>query len=227
MKPVRGKASPLGKERDNVYQHYFVGGNALVTQLLGASTHAGLAETMLRSAARVDIDNSKPLTAGRTNILRVRVTNIGAGHKLPTGFPEGREMWLDLRVLDVRGVQIYRLGAIRNGETEEGTKSFRVVLGDKNGQVVKANVLDADRVLDDTRIEPRGYREVEYVIDVPEGAQAPLRVTAELKYWSFSQALLSQLMGDHAPKVHVSVLAERSVQMAVNPPLATRERSRL
>jgi hypothetical protein len=226
MKPVRGKASPLGKERDNVYQHYFVGGNALVTQLLGASTHAGLAESMLRSAARVDIDNSKPLTAGRTNILRVRVTNIGAGHKLPTGFPEGREMWLDLRVLDVRGVQIYRLGAIRNGETEEGTKSFKVVLGDKNGQVVKANVLDADRVLDDTRIEPRGHRDVEYVIEVPERAQAPLRVTVELKYWSFSQALLSQLMGDHAPKVHVSVLAERCVQMAVTLPLAMRDGSR-
>jgi hypothetical protein len=216
MKPVMGKASPLGKYRDKVFQHYFVGGNALVPQLLGSDLHAFLAEGLLRSAARIDIDPS-PLTAGRSNVLRVRVTNIGAGHKLPTGFPEGREMWLDLRVIDGNGVQIYRLGAVRNGETEKGTRSFKVVLGDKDGQVVKTNILTADRVLYDTRIEPRGYRDVEYVIDVPESAKGPLHVTADLNYWSFSQALLDELMGSHAPKAHVSLLAERVTRLPLKP----------
>jgi hypothetical protein len=51
MQPVKGRASPLGRARDKVYQHYFVGGNALVPQLLGSQKHAGLAESMLRSAA--------------------------------------------------------------------------------------------------------------------------------------------------------------------------------
>lgn len=220
MTPVRGKASQLGKFRERVYQHYFVGGNALVTRLLGADRHASLAEAQLLLAAKVEIANT-PLTAGRTNIVRVRVTNVGAGHKLPTGFPEGREMWLDLRVVDARGVQIYRLGAIRHGETEPGTRSFKVVLGDKYGRVVKANVMDADRILYDTRIEPHGYRDVEYPVDIPEGTPGPVDVIATLKYWSFSQALLDQLMGPKAPAAHITVMAQRSLWLSLKPaPLA-------
>jgi hypothetical protein len=134
-------------------------------------------------------------------------------------------MWLDLRVVDARGAQIYRLGAVRNGETEEGTKSFKVVLGDSKGEVVKANILDADRVLYDTRIEPHGYRDVEYMIDIPESAQGPLKVTADLNYWSFSQVLLDHLMGGHAPQAHITLLAERIAQVPLKRLPATASRA--
>lgn len=216
MKPVRGRATPISKERENLHTHYFVGGNALVPRMLGSEKHAGLAEEMLQHAATLKITSPAAFDAGRRNQVKVRVTNVGAGHKLPTGFPEGREMWLDFRVVDARGSQIYRLGAIKSGHTERGTKSFKVVLGDRNGDVVDVNILDADRILYDTRIEPRGFREETFAFDVPVGASGPFKVIAELNYWSFSQELLNHLLGKQAPKAHITRMATATAVVPVS-----------
>jgi hypothetical protein len=208
MKPVRGRASPIGKERDRVYTHYFAGGNAVVTKLLGSDLHSNSSEAMLKSAATVQIMAPAALSDSHSNLVRVRVTNVGAGHKLPSGFPEGREMWLDFKVVDARNLEVYRLGAIRQGRTEPGTRSFKVTLGDRNGQAVDLNVLQADRVLNDTRIEPHGYSEVTYMFDVPKGAVTPLRLVADLNYWSFPQALFDELLGKQAPRAQITRMAE-------------------
>jgi hypothetical protein len=213
MKPVKGRASPIGKERDKVYTHYFVGGNALVTQLLGSDKHPEKAEEMLKSAATVQIIAPHALSATHTNNVTVRVNNVGAGHKLPTGFPEGREMWLDFKVVDAHDRQIYRLGAIKDGKTEPGTQSFKVWLGDKDGKVVDLNVLEADRVLRDTRIPPRGFEDVTYEVDLPKDAVGPFKLVADLNYWSFSQALLDHLMGKNAPRAHITEMATASAKV--------------
>jgi hypothetical protein len=218
MKPARGRSSPISKERDRIYTHVFVGGNALVTKMLGSDMHSESAEAMLKSAAKVEILPPASLGKG-TNQVRVRVTNVGAGHKLPTGFPEGREMWLDFKVLDARNVEVYHLGAIKDGRTEKDTKSFKVVLGDRNGKPVDLNILDADRILFDTRIEPHGYGEVTYTFDVPKSAVGPLRLVADLNYWSFSQALLIDLLGKDAPKTHITQMATAATSVQLKAPV--------
>jgi hypothetical protein len=218
MKPVRGRATPISKERERLYTHYFVGGNALVPRMLGSEKHAKLAEEMLRSAATVKITSPATFGPGRPNQVKVRVTNVGAGHKLPTGFPEGREMWLDFRIVDARGKPVYRLGAVKNGHTEQGTRSFKVVLGDRHGNVVDINILDADRILYDTRIEPRGYREETFIFDVPGDAVGPLKVIADLNYWSFSQELLNHLLGEKAPKAHITRMATATASVQLKAP---------
>jgi hypothetical protein len=196
-----GKASPLGKERDNVYTHGFVGGNIAVLQHLGATEQVRLTRELLRSAATIElVALPRTVTPGRPMRIVVRVTNIGAGHKLPTGFPEGREMWIDLAVHDAGGRQVYRLGAVRDGATEHGTRSFKVELADPKGNAVHLKAWEADRILFDTRIPPKGYTEEEYVIGVPPGTKGPLTVRAQLNYWPFSPALLKELMGDAAIK---------------------------
>jgi hypothetical protein len=224
MKPVAGKASPLGKDRDKVYTHYFVGGNALVTRLLGSEMHSEMAEAMLKSAATVQIFAPPSASHARANLVRVRVTNVGAGHKLPTGFPEGREMWLEFKVLDARNSVIYHLGKLKDGKTEPGTKSFKVVLGDHNGDIVDINLLEADRILYDTRIEPRGYEEMSFSFDVPRNAVGPLRVIAELKYWGFSQALLDHLLGAEAPQAHITLMAAETATLALDRTVARNTR---
>jgi hypothetical protein len=108
--------------------------------------------------------------------VRVRVTNIGCGHKLPTGFPEGREMWIDFRVMDDAGRTLYRLGEVKDGHTEENTKSFKVVLGDKDGKVVDLNPIDADRILFDNRIPAEGYDDTEFSFRVPADLQSKLQI---------------------------------------------------
>ena len=162
--------------------------------------------------------------------IGVRVSNVGAGHKLPTGFPEGREMWLDFKVVDSSGNVLYRLGAVTDGRTEPGTRTFKVVLGDRHGGVIGTNILDADRVLYDTRIEPRGYRDVEYLVRLPAQSSGRVQIVADLNYWSFSQALLDELMGKEAPRtrivrmtsgtatIHIAKLAGTSQSMNTRAP---------
>ena len=204
-----GKASPLGKDRDSVYTHGFVGGNVAVLVHLGADAQAKLTREMLRSAATIElVELPRSIPAGGLARLAVRVTNSGAGHKLPTGFPEGREVWIDLTVHDALGRQVYRLGAVKDGATEPGTKSFKVELGDPKGNPVRVKAWEADRILFDTRIPPMGYAEEDYAFNVPRDARGPLTVRARLNYWPFSPAFLKELMGDKA------IRTER-VEMAV------------
>lgn len=215
MKPVRGKATPFSREREKIYTHYFVGGNVLVPTMLGSEKHGQLAEEMLRSAAKVEVFAPESVAAGVVNKVRVRVTNIGAGHKLPTGFPEGREMWLDFRVVNDAGEIVYRLGAIKDGHTEDGTKSFKVVLGDKTGKVVDLDPIEADRILYDTRILPLGYDDTEYSFDLPADATGKMTLVADLNYWSFAQGFLDQLMGKDAPKVPITRMTSATVTVPV------------
>lgn len=65
---------------------------------------------------------------------------------------------------------------------KEGTKSFKAVLGDKNGDVVDINVWEADRILSDTRILPNSYTDVTYMFETIGNATSPFRIQAKLNY---------------------------------------------
>ena len=221
MKPAPGRATPFSREREQIHAHYIVGGNMLVPKMLGSEKHSKLAEEMLQSAAKLEIFAPSSLVAGAINKVRVRVTNVGAGHKLPTGFPEGREMWIDFRVMDGAGRTLYRLGEVRDGYTEEGTKSFKVVLGDKDSKVVDLNPIDADRILFDNRIPAKSYDDTEFSFLVPGDLQGKLQIIADLNYWSFPQGFLDQLMGKDAPTVPIAKMARASVRSDAVPASAS------
>src|SRR5882672_555950 len=221
MKPAPGRATPFSREREQIHVHNIVGGNMLVPKMLGSEKHSKLAEEMLQSAAKVEIFAPSSLVAGAINKVRVRVTNVGAGHKLPTGFPEGREMWIDFRVMDGAGRTLYRLGEVRDGYTEDGTKSFKVVLGDKEGKVVDLNPMDADRILFDNRIPAKAYADTEFSFLVPGDLQGKLQIVADLNYWSFPQGFLDQLMGKDAPTVPIAKMARASVRSEAVPAVAS------
>jgi hypothetical protein len=91
------------------------------------------------------------------------------------------------------------------------------VLGDKNGNVVDVDVLDADRILYDTRLEPKGYRDVEYTFDLPAEVTGPVQLVADLNYWSFSQAFLDHVLGKDAPRTVITRMASASVAVRANP----------
>jgi len=220
MKPARGKATAFSKEREKIYSHYFVGGNAVVPKMLGSDLHSDMAVKQLQDCATVQITAPTAFEAGRSATVRIKVTNTGAGHKLPTGFPEGREMWLDFKVTDAKGNTVYRLGKVEHGKTEPETKSFKVVLGDKNGNVVDLELLEADRILHDTRIPAKGFSELDYTFFVEPGAKGPLTLTADLNYWSVSPEWIQRLMGDKAPKIPIIKMASSEAKVGVTPPKA-------
>src|SRR6185503_1001932 len=84
---------------------------------------------------------------------------------------EGREVWIDFKVQDADGAVLFESGAIRDGKTEPGTRSYKAVLCDPENNVVDLEVWKADRLVADTRILPKGH-----TLEV--GASVPLATPA-------------------------------------------------
>jgi len=123
-----GKASGIGPARDHVYTHYFVGGNAAVTGVIGSEVHQQMAEERLKSAATLVLEAEKKVTEAE---ITVKVTNVGAGHKLPTGLTEAREAWIEIKAKDAAGKEIYHVGGLdSDGEVDPDAVMYHAVLGD-------------------------------------------------------------------------------------------------
>ena len=110
-------------ERDDVGAHSFAGGNSWVLSALRrqlGDEKGGEADYLGLTQERVDAANARTLQmlqdasdmqlAASGNELTVTVINQ-SGHKLPTGYPEGRRMWLNVRFFDDGGDLINEYGA--------------------------------------------------------------------------------------------------------------------
>lgn len=225
MPGFAGKAASMGPDRERVASHWFSGANATVLSYLGEHEAAQRARDMLASAAQIHF---QPMPAtilpGQYTSVAVKVANVGAGHKLPTGFPEGREIWIDFQVLDATGREIYRLGSVKDGKTEEGTRNFKVHLGDKHGNELDIEVWNATQILSDNRILPKGYIVREFSFLVPPDAVGPLTLSAKLNYWPFSQKLVDHLLGKDQLQVEITQMASvtQSVPLSAHLPTADR-----
>jgi hypothetical protein len=198
-----GKACVMGPERDHWWTHEFVGGNAVVTELLGSKVHADHARNRLKAAAKLEIiPSDMPQRPGLFE-FRVKVSNVGCGHYLPTGLTEMREMWLDVSVVDAEGNVLHHSGALdANGEIDPDAVIYHTVLGDANGNPTW-KMWEAARVLNDYRIPPMGYRLERYSAYVSADAKLPLTVRAKLNYRSVAPHLVKMLLGDQAFEVPI------------------------
>lgn len=194
-KPNLGKAAVDGPRREHVYTHEFVGGNVGITELLGSLRHSNLAVERLKAAATLEILLPSSAEPGRDAEIGVKVTNVGAGHSLPTGATEFREMWLDVSVTDSSGREIFRSGAINEkGDIDPEAVVYNTIMGDKDGKPTE-DIWKAAKILKDKRIPPKESATERYVVRVPADAVFPLRVKAYLKYRSARQSLVDELFG--------------------------------
>ncbi|MGR5062025.1 multiheme c-type cytochrome [Photobacterium sp. DNB22_13_2] len=213
-----GKSAIMGKERKHIYSHEFTGGNSTLHNYFKSPERAEAARAMLRSAAIMElVDIPETIQAGDTVTIKVKVSNVGAGHKLPTGFPEGREVWVDFQVSSDNYPSLYRSGAIIDGHTEPNTRNFKVWLGNAKGEVVDLNVWEVDRVLADTRIPPKGYSIVDYTFVVPADSGAMLNLDITLNYWPFSQQLVDELLGEDVLEVDVVEMTSLETSLKITP----------
>ncbi|WP_045856216.1 multiheme c-type cytochrome [Teredinibacter purpureus] len=228
MKPVKGKAAIMGPEREDRASHHFASANTTIMQYFGDHKQADRARSLLATAAELELLEapSNPIPGERTH-FSLRVKNTGAGHKLPTGFPEGREVWLDITLTDASGKIVYSSGKITKGKTEPGTRNYKVHLGDDDGKEVDIEVWTVSRILSDNRLLPKGYADERYEFVVPEWASAPLTLDAKLRYWPFSQAIADHLLGEGEIEVQIETIAELTKEIALatvqSPPVAMRD----
>ena len=117
MRKVTGKGAnaPDAPTRTNLPLHDFTGGNAWMggviatlypgeTDAAAIAAGASRATGMLQAAATV---RATVTAAGDSFLATVKVTNH-TGHKLPTGYPEGRRMWITVTARDANGQVVYQ-----------------------------------------------------------------------------------------------------------------------
>lgn len=120
---------------------------------------AVLGEQMLQRAAKLDL-SIKGVT------LTVTITN-NTGHKLPTGYAEGRRMWLQVKAFDGNGQAVYASGVPQDGGIQDPVKVYEIKQGisTAQAQVLGRPELEGEgfhfilnnQVLKDNRIPPRGF----------------------------------------------------------------------
>ncbi len=171
VKPYPGTAAAGGPQRDHIYLMTFAGGNVGLGD-------AVLAEERLKAAATLDISAPEILAGGEKAQIEVTITNSGAGHYLPTGLTEVRQMWLEVT-------------AKGEGDEEEeiGRRVFGTVLEDAAGNS-PVELWDAVAIASDDRIPPKESVSEKYEFEMPEGEEVEL--VATLYYRSCSEEMAEE-----------------------------------
>lgn len=207
-------------ERDIVHGHGFVGGNAVITAVMGdpdSRRHAGIAVKRLRSVA--DVDMALDRVEGQAGLLRasVKVTNRRAGHDLPTSLTFVRELWLDVTITDQNDRVLFRSGALdSHAEVDPGATMFKNYAVDKQGKPAQY-IWTVERFERRNTIPPKGHHTSDYYFNIPKDASL-LKVRAKLNYRSASQHFVDHLLGDGKVKVPVITMNDIETVYSVTDP---------
>jgi hypothetical protein len=199
---ARGSNVPGSPNREDMPRHDFTGGNTFIGDILpdfypedvevtALQAAKARATTMLQLAATLSVT---PEEYG----IMVRVTNE-TGHKLPSGYPEGRRIWLNVKGYDDQGAQVFESGAY-DAETAElshddQVKIYQIKPGLTAG-LAGALSLPAgpsfhfvlnDTVYSDNRVPPRGFTNAAFeLIQSPPVAHT----YADGQYWDDTEYTL-------------------------------------
>lgn len=210
-----GQPCIIGPKRDQMFTHEFVGANFTVTSLLGNKKHADIAVQRLKSAAALEVNAPQSVKSGTLVNLTVKVTNVGAGHNLPTSLTEVRQMWLDVAVVDAEGKEIFRSGALNpQGDLDDEARIFNASAVDKDGHhTVKP--WEIVRFEYNKTIPPKGTAVERFSFLAPQSGKGPLKVRVVLRYRSYPQAVANMLLGKDAPVLPVVDMAEQHTTISV------------
>jgi hypothetical protein len=160
-------------ERQDLGHHSIVGGNtwalAAVLEFYGQQETGLTPESV---AAQRERTNEMLRAASDTQVvqygdtLRIRVINF-TGHKLPTGYPEGRRMWLNVRFYDDQEGLLAEYGAY-DYETSELTEDTKVYEAEHGIDETVADATNLEpgpsfhlalnnKIFFDNRIPPMGF----------------------------------------------------------------------
>ncbi|MDX9813505.1 MAG: multiheme c-type cytochrome [Sulfurimonadaceae bacterium] len=176
--PFEGYSTDGGVKKSDVKTHFFTGSNHFLSSLR-SKEHEDQTIEMLKSSATMSLklDDSR---------LDVEVLNSGAGHHLPTGVADFRELWLEVNVKDKNGALVFHSGHLdENGEIEEGSRLFRKVFGDEDHTPVGLKFWRYKVLLEDTRIPAKKSRVESFVL--PKDIDYPIEVEVKLNFRIYPQ----------------------------------------
>jgi len=182
--PAKGKASPMGPHRSDVTQHLFLGGNS---------------PEWMNGAVVVRIyPQAEEVGPGSDLDFQIVVVNQRAGHFIPTGSTEERQLWLHVEMIDAAGKHYHVKAALAKGDTPE--KRYSVAdnrpaykdLGDMMGLkefkgIPRDSLPEGDRMYRKVFLNPDGEVTTAQWFakrtDVFDNRLAPLKVRTEVYEW--------------------------------------------
>ena len=189
MPDATGAATPPGFNpvtRDDLPLHTFAGANTWVPRSIGRLDQSlllyGASEASLVDPALFEdaIAANQSMLARAADLevqqvnqdIRARITNQ-TGHKLPTGYPEGRRMWINVKFLDSARNVVGEHGAYDlNTATLDttSTKVYEAKLGLDAAMAALTgkpegpsfHVAISNKIFFDNRIPPRGFTQAAF-----------------------------------------------------------------
>lgn len=158
--------------RTDIGLHDFMGGNTFIPEIIphffpGEVDPAQLQDAVDRAVAMLQLAATMEVTP-RDYGISVRVVNE-TGHKLPSGYPEGRRIWLNVRAYDEADELVFESGAY-DFETaalahDEQAKVYEIQPGLSPSLAAALGLPDGksfhfvinDTIYLDNRIPPRGF----------------------------------------------------------------------
>lgn len=160
---------------------------------------------LLREAAALHVTTVSGAPDDGALHLDVAVSNVGAGHALPTGPLDQRYMWLEVLVKDEAGKTLVHQGAFDNEkgvESPEAVRWIKVVLNGEGKRDLRHLLFDAHSVYYTRKpIAPGATDTVTYRLPLPEGTKGPLTVEARLWYRLAVQEILQNIESQELGKV--------------------------
>jgi hypothetical protein len=215
-KPVyeSGKASQnvltFSPEREKLYTHRFPGAHS---------------ESQVKGALQLEIKiDKKVLVPGDEVEVQVIVDNSKTGHKMPTGSAEFRFLYLDFiaeigdliiplpveslseEMFDVSGMGKFD-SAFLTDDFPKGKRLYRAVCLDPEGQQTFYS-FDAERIVFDNRLLADEIRREIFLLQVPDGAEQDILLTAKLYYKRYPDSVAAGLGIAKAKPVELASAAQ-------------------
>ncbi|HTK83040.1 MAG TPA: T9SS type A sorting domain-containing protein [Bacteroidota bacterium] len=225
-------SSPL---RSNLPKHDLAGGNTFVPDILADFNSAFpspvdtdalaagklRATKMLQSAAEIGVTTTH---ANDTVFADVRITNL-TGHKLPTGYPDGRRMWLNVIGRNAQGDTVFQSGSYdADSATIQADGQLKVYQAIQGLTVARATQYGMqpgptlhfalnDTVLFDNRIPPKGFYNIAFQSRFAE----PVGVTyADSQYWDVTRYNLPSTVTGITANLYYQTISKEYIEFLMN-----------
>jgi hypothetical protein len=196
---------PTAPLRPHIAQHDLTGGNTFVPGILAdfyrdldtAALSAGRDRAVATLQRAADL-NVTAYRSGDSVLARVRITNL-TGHKLPTGYPDGRRMWINIVGSDSSGGTVFQSGAYNPDSAllahDPQIKVYETVQGMTSATASSFGLQPGpsfhfflnDTILSDDRIPPKGFTNLGFSL---RRAEPVGRVYADSQYWDDTHYVL-------------------------------------
>lgn len=184
--------------RPTIARHEFAGANSWVIKAIDGlypTSETNLVDGAADYSVQRNIEMMQAASDMELSVvdedLNVRVINY-TGHKLPTGYVEGRRMWINVQFFAANGTLIAERGAY-DFDTAELTEGDTKVYEAKHGLDATAAALSGEpegeafrlalvnKILKDNRIPPMGYTAWEFA--TVQALPVPANLYADGQYW--------------------------------------------